>query len=80
MFALPSIISLPVVSGVSLSALDLPAAAAVIGWFLVAALVGSALGILREHGRTTPTHAANDAGHVHLVVVHPSDVNHREAA
>jgi hypothetical protein len=79
MFALPSIISFPVVSGLNLSAFDVPTAAAFIAWFLIAALVGSALGILREHGRATPTHAANDAGHVHLVL-HPSDANHREAA
>lgn len=79
MFPLPSITSLPVPSGVILGAIDVPTIAAVIGWFLFAALVGSALGILREYGRSASDVAVADHGDVN-VVLHPADLHHREAA
>ena len=48
MFTFPQIVSLPILSSLGSGAALWPTAGGVIAWMLLAALVGSALGILRD--------------------------------
>jgi len=81
MFAFPQIISVPILSSLGSGADLFPTAGSVLAWALLAALVGTALGILRDS--TSKTAAS---GQVHTVdfanrgtAVH-GDRTHREAA
>ena len=81
MFTLPTLISLPSIGFFGAGGFDVPAAGAMVGWFLIAALVGSALGILRRMGREeTPATPRSNATMISLRVAHPVDVRHKEAA
>jgi len=80
MFSLPSLISIPAISFYSVATLDVPTVGAFIGWALVAALVGSALGILRRMGRDNTNLSRSNNPTISLHVVHPVDVRHKEAA
>ena len=48
MFALPQMLSVPIFSSFDLGAVAWPTIGAVLAWLLIAALVGTALGMLRE--------------------------------
>ena len=54
MFIFPQIFSAPLLSGLSNGTADSPTLGVVLAWLLIAALVGSALGILRERSRVMP--------------------------
>ncbi len=58
MYAFPQIVSLPVLSSFESGGTDWTMVGMVLGWMLIAALVGSALGVLRE-GTRTPRLVAN---------------------
>jgi hypothetical protein len=83
MFTLPQVVSLPLLSSVAGAQLDWPWAGAFLAWVVVAALVGTSLGFLREHTRSLP--AAHHTKHADPQNV-PSDdrhldvETHREAA
>lgn len=53
MFAIPQILLHPVLSGFGSGTVASPTVALVLAWLLVAALVGSLLGILREAAGNT---------------------------
>jgi hypothetical protein len=82
MFGLPQFIVAPILSSLGSGSAAWPTIGAVIGWSLVAALVGSALGILRQY---TPTRQVTDESNSTTVVTVSSgdrafDQVHREAA
>ncbi|HXQ20444.1 MAG TPA: hypothetical protein VN812_02135 [Candidatus Acidoferrales bacterium] len=54
MFALPQVISVPLLSSVAGIQMDWPWLGAFLAWVAVAALVGTSLGFLREHTRSIP--------------------------
>jgi hypothetical protein len=54
MFALPQVISVPLLSSVAGVQMDWPWLGAFLAWVAVAALVGTSLGFLREHTRSMP--------------------------
>ena len=83
MFTLPYVISAPAVIGLNFGSMDWPTAGVFLAWMAVAALVGSALGFLREH--TSPQHRTKPAAsNVHPLwadmVESPRYHDHREAA
>ena len=83
MFAFPMINTVSMISAsgaVGGGMLDLPAAGAILGAILIAALVGSALGLLRN--ATSPHHVAQAPRSPMAATPHPLDGRHehREAA
>lgn len=83
MFALPKLLSLPVLGGLYGSVLDWPAIGPVLAWFVIAAFVGVSLGFLRE--LTSGSGPRRDAVHEPRVLrfVPPEPrggCEHREAA
>jgi len=81
MFTFPQLISVPILSSLGSGAELFPTAGSVLAWALVAALVGTALGILRE--RTSRTVAAKHVDTVNFDDRSPAldaDRTHREAA
>jgi hypothetical protein len=78
MFALPSFFTVPALASFGAVAFDAPSIGAILGWSLIAALVGTGLGILREHGRTESDAPSKPL--VSLSVAHSVDEHHREAA
>jgi hypothetical protein len=82
MFSLPQIVVTPILASLGSGSANWPTVGAVIAWSLFAALVGSALGILREYTRTTQALGRSD-GSTEAVVSHQPvafDHGHREAA
>ncbi|MBI4517036.1 MAG: hypothetical protein HY699_14605 [Deltaproteobacteria bacterium] len=78
MFPIPQVFTLPVLAGIGSAGADWPSIGALLGWFLVAALVGSALGLLREGSRATrvieqvtPQQALPSNTHLHVDQSHP---------
>jgi hypothetical protein len=63
MFALPQIVSIPILSSVGGVPMDWPWIGAFLAWMVFAALVGTTLGFIREHTQRIP------------VARHPQDVN-----
>jgi len=51
MFTFPQVLLTPVLSSLSSGTVNVPTVGAVLAWLLVAALVGTGLGILRESTR-----------------------------
>ena len=84
MYALPQILSLPILSGLDSGTLDFPAVGTFLAWALVAALVGAGLGFLRD--RTTDQSAIVSSAQTSAGPAHPQQVycefedSHREAA
>lgn len=79
MFALAQFVGSPVLNSFGSGGVDYPTLALVVGWMLVAALVGSFLGILREHGRNH-SHPVALPGARNVSLRHLSDESHQEAA
>jgi len=76
MFTLPQIFTVPLLSSLGSGAATWPTVGVVFAWAMIAALVGSALGILREYRRSAATPAdreqvvtlptiSREHGHVH---------------
>jgi hypothetical protein len=64
MFAIPQILSLPLLSGLDSGTLAFPVLGNVLVWTLIAALVGSALGFMRElSGRGVAGVASRSTAH-----------------
>jgi hypothetical protein len=82
MFSLPQIVVTPILASLGSGSATWPTVGAVMAWALFAALVGSALGILREYTRTTHALDRSD-GTNEVMISHPPvafDHGHREAA
>ncbi len=67
MFPIPEILSVPIFSALGSGTVLYPTVGAVLAWMLIAALVGSALGVLRE-GLRAPEQRRADSTNV--VVLH----------
>ncbi len=78
MFTLPSLVSMPAFGVFGVGPLDIPTVGSFFGWMLIAALVGSALGILRRMGEDRRVTPANRVVTFHVVPA--ADARHKEAA
>jgi hypothetical protein len=74
MFTLPEILSVPVFSALGSGAVVWPTVGAVLAWMLIAAFVGSSLGLLREvlRGRERTRVANKRVVESHLAPVAPA--------
>ena len=79
MFTLPQIVSVPLLNSLGSGTMVFPTVGIVLAWFMVAALVGAGLGILRQaiYGAPTATRSANDT---HKAPSLDADHAHQEAA
>jgi hypothetical protein len=82
MFNLPQIVVTPILASLGSGSATWPTVGAVMVWLLLAALVGSALGILSEYARTTRTADQSHGSNAPVVRHQPVafDHGHREAA
>jgi len=80
MFTLPQIITSPLLANLGSGAATWPTVGALLAWAMIAALVGSALGILREYRRNAATPAASERVVSLQAIVHDPTHGHREAA
>ena len=69
MFTLPQILSLPILSGLDAGVIQWPTIGAVLASLLIAALVGTALGLLREAVGPTQRGRAEKAAEPQLAAV-----------
>ncbi len=84
MFAFPQIISVPALVGMNATAIEWPTLAAFLAWTLIAAFVGTLLGMLRNMAAQPPTgRDANNVRPADIFLANTSataDQHHREAA
>jgi len=78
MFAIPEIVSLPVLSSLGSGTVLWPTLGGVLAWMLVAAVVGTLLGLLRERGAVSDDRIETDRDAT--VVSFHVDHSHQEAA
>ena len=69
MFTLPQIVSLPVLSGLDAGVMQWPTIGAVLAALLIAALIGTALGLLREGVSPVQRSRAQEVAEPHLVAI-----------
>jgi hypothetical protein len=79
MLTLPQIMSLPVLSGLDAGVMQWPTIGAVLAALLIAALVGTALGLLREAVSPTPRRRVEELAAPELAAV-PDDPRYSKAA
>jgi len=80
MFTLPQVFAIPLLNSLGSGASTWPTVGAVFAWAMIAALVGSALGILREYRRDVSTRVDDEQIVSFPTIAHDSTHGHREAA
>ena len=71
MFTIPQILSLPVFSGLDAGAMQWPTIGAMLAWLVIAAFVGTTLGLLREAVSGTQRRRVARVAEPQLVAVAP---------
>jgi hypothetical protein len=84
MFAIPQIISVPALAGMGATAIEWPSVGAFLAWMMIAAFVGTLLGMLRNMAALPPSDRGVDSvrptNRLPADTTLAADHHHREAA